>query len=414
MFKDKHRRLPCGQPEGCTWAEIEFFARARPERLRARRGLRAVRPATPSCRKASFALDGQKPGGAASFCILLEFGVKGPNLAGTENVAMAHRFLLCAFAVAAAACTTGGSSVVGGSGSGGAKGNSTVRLGGDGSVGTGGVVVNVNLDAIAAIPLGVDGAGDDGVVERRGPTSSVPGQLMTVIRDFKVYDAADPTTNPDFENPPQTDATGTPNTGYTGPWDDKEIVDATLGDDYKPVYKNPGATTLTTHGQEAFDQWYRNVDGTNIAQQIPLTLTKDARGNYYYDSLTAGRPLSPGGGFFPIDDGGQYRTEFGNQGLSHNYSFTVEIHTLFTYKGGEVFNFSGDDDVFVFINNQLVINLGGVHAREVTNVSLDTLGLTVGENYPLDFFMAERHVSQSNMRITTTLELLPNPAVPIY
>jgi fibro-slime domain-containing protein len=237
---------------------------------------------------------------------------------------------------------------------------------------------------------------------------------MMVVRDFRVYDELDTTTNPDFENPPKTDATGTPNTGYTGPWDDKEIVSDSLGTDFKPVYKNPGSPTLTTHGQREFDQWYRNVDDTNIAQQIPLTLTRNAAGFYAYDSLRAGPPLSPGGGFFPIDDGTSYATSFGNQGRAHNYSFTVEIHTLFTYQGGEVFNFSGDDDVFVFIDNKIVINLGGIHGREPMNVALDALGLTKGETYPLDFFSAERHVSASNLLITTSLELLPNPNIPIF
>jgi hypothetical protein len=105
-----------------------------------------------------------------------------------------------------------------------------------------------------------------------------------------------------------------------------------LGADHKPVYNNTG-TTLTTHGKAAFDQWYNTIDGTNIAQQIPFTLTGSTSGTYKYDSLTAGPPLSLGGGFFPIDDGSKYQTTFGNQGKNHNFSFTVEIRAVFTYNG---------------------------------------------------------------------------------
>jgi fibro-slime domain-containing protein len=38
---------------------------------------------------------------------------------------------------------------------------------------------------------------------------------------------------------------------------------------------------------------------------------------------------------------------------------------------------------------------------------LDSLGLTVGVTYPLDVFHAERHTTQSNFRIDTTICAVP-------
>ena len=72
---------------------------------------------------------------------------------------------------------------------------------------------------------------------------------------------------------------------------------------------------------------------------------------------------------------------------------------------GQIFKFVGDDDVWVFINDQLVIDLGGVHAARTQYVDLSRLGLVDGETYALDFFFAERHRAQSNFRIVTNLEL---------
>ncbi len=56
-----------------------------------------------------------------------------------------------------------------------------------------------------------------------------------------------------------------------------------------------------------------------------------------------------------------------------------------------------------------MIDLGGIHSPEPASVQLDTLGLVVGQTYPLDFFFAERHVSQSNVLFQTTIALRPAP-----
>ncbi len=198
--------------------------------------------------------------------------------------------------------------------------------------------------------------------------------LNVTIRDFQA-------SHPDFEMSPYYSGTG--------------IVLSTLGVDGKPVYNTANTTNAVT-SEATFNQWYNDVAGVNLAISKTLVATKNAGGLYEYNNAS----------FFPIDGEG-----FGNEGRSHNYHFTLEMHNMFTYQGGEVFNFTGDDDLWVFINKQLVIDLGGVHSSQSQTVNLDTLGLTVGQTYAFDLFFAERHTTESNFKMTTSIEL-KQPVVP--
>ena len=303
--------------------------------------------------------------------------------------------LIAGMGRATSACATGDGGAFGGAsqddavdaggGSGGNAGNASSSGGSGGNGSSGGA-----SGAGGPIVLGEGGSGGAAIAGDGGPAI-----LTFTIRDFQMYYANG--TNPDFEN-----ALG----------DDRGIVASMLGADHKPAYKSATGQTPTTHGKMYFDQWYNDVPGVNIKVSYPVSLSRNPDGTYGYDSRVSGVSLSPTDPtkeFFPIDDGTPYATAFGNQGLAHNYSFTHELHTVFTYAGGESFSFSGDDDVFVFINGALVIDLGGVHTREQATVSLDTLGLTKGRDYPLDFFGAERHTDQSNVSFTTTLNLRPAP-----
>jgi fibro-slime domain-containing protein len=93
-----------------------------------------------------------------------------------------------------------------------------------------------------------------------------------------------------------------------------------------------------------------------------------------------------------------------DDGQPRNFGFTTELHTSFRYAGGEVFTFRGDDDVFVFIDGKLVVDIGGVHGPTEGTVQIDQLGLTRDSVYPLDLFQAERNPTGSNFRIETTLD----------
>jgi fibro-slime domain-containing protein len=158
---------------------------------------------------------------------------------------------------------------------------------------------------------------------------------------------------------------------------------------------------------ESFAQWFTDVPGVNMSKQVPIKLLRQPNSNLYVFDDRTDSVYSGKGGFFPIN--GEL---WGNpSGQSKNFGFTFELSTEFIYKPseGQAFTFIGDDDVWVFINGKLVIDIGGVHGATSQTVQLDRLGSLMKPNVKntLLLLFAERHTTQSNCRIETTINLRP-------
>ncbi|HEU5072947.1 MAG TPA: hypothetical protein VFU02_02215, partial [Polyangiaceae bacterium] len=98
------------------------------------------------------------------------------------------------------------------------------------------------------------------------------------------------------------------------------IVEGELGSERKPVFANAGASDLVSN-RNNFDQWYRNTEGVNDPFLVSFWFEPQS-GILTFASTE----------FFPLDGFG-----YGEQDLEHNYHFTTEIHTKFSYQGGESF-----------------------------------------------------------------------------
>lgn len=228
----------------------------------------------------------------------------------------------------------------------------------------------------------------------RGGDAEGDEVLHVVYRDFKE-------THPDFEME------------FRGDVVRRKLVDSVLGADQKPVFVSPigcpwdetspvncanwEVATPVLSTKENFEQWYHDVPDVNLRIEGTLGLFTDGSGRHIYSS-DAFFPLGPDEGFKETPRG-HY--------LGQNFLFTTEIHVTFTYVEGQTFSFFGDDDLWIFVNGTLALDLGSMHAKALGTIDFDAqaaaLGITPGNSYAMDVFHAERHTDGSNFRIETNI-----------
>lgn len=263
-------------------------------------------------------------------------------------------------------------------------GNRVNRGPGSGSGGSGD---SSNIDTSSGDPSSGDPSGSNG---------DCGSTLAVTYRDFNE-------THPDFEMP------------FSGDVVRRHLVQPALGPDHKPVFNDrigspalagtPLAVDNWTVSQpviqsaDSFNQWYNTTPGVNLEFKKELKLLENPPGSGIFGYASSS--------FFPLAPTEGFGITPKNNDLHMNFLFTTEVHVSFTYTAAQKFTFSGDDDLWIFVNGKLALDLGSMHNPADGTIDFDAqataLGIVLGQSYPMDVFHAERHTRGSNFKITTNI-----------
>lgn len=164
----------------------------------------------------------------------------------------------------------------------------------------------------------------------------------------------------------------------------------------RPVYSALRETGFynTVPDAATFSSWWTNSANPSATVTVPILFQDLGGGVHEYNNQA----------LWPIDGQG-----LGNETYAHNYHFTLQFGGTFQYHSDQWFYAASDDDLWVYIDRKLALDMGGIHGGIQGWLDLNTLGLQEGQFYSFDIFHAERNTPQAMLNLQTNMTLVPEP-----
>ena len=163
---------------------------------------------------------------------------------------------------------------------------------------------------------------------------------------------------------------------------------------------------------------YNTASGAIYNSQTDHVTTREGQ-TYVRGNLQAENRFDPISGKYFGNNGNKYlevvnpnQNDITHYYKNTNYNLTLEGHAQFIFYEDDnlYFNFTGDDDVYLYINGVRVLDMGGAHAISKCGIKLndvkDLCGLKDGQVYDFDFYYMERHGTAANFGIETNIKIV--------
>lgn len=163
---------------------------------------------------------------------------------------------------------------------------------------------------------------------------------------------------------------------------------------------------------------YDTASGAIYNSQTDHVTTREGT-TYVRGNLQAENRFDPISGKYFENNGNKYlevvdpnQIDITHYYKSTNYNLTLEGHAQFIFYEDDnlFFNFTGDDDVYLYINGVRVLDMGGGHAISKCGIKLNDVknlcGLKDGQVYDFDFYYMERHGTAANFGIDTNIKIV--------